>query len=330
MKQSDKTKLASVIAIIAIVLCLNQMGYLGTKLNLSTQPTPSTTTTQPGVVSGILTSSVTAYDSLDTSQTRTVGTDIKVYWYAYRNGWVLLGTGNAADLSILKDDNNIIYMVVQGVSGYYVDYQKIMSMNSRIQSVEYKDITGDSVKEFVFRVSIADAPYASGTGKYLMPGMTVFALTVDASYSVPSGGQPADISSIGTTKVTKYLQWYAAISAAKKGVAVAKVVLIANTSDISKLSLSTLNIPGIGNLPGSSFEQDVQTTQTKWTYKISNEFYGADYLTYPANSLNKQDFTAAIQFTLASGNKINLTLYVYYLDGSESMQSINDAVLCSA
>jgi hypothetical protein len=106
--------------------------------------------------------------------------------------------------------------------------------------------------------------------------------------------------------------------------------LQANTSDISKVLLKKLNIPGIGYLDGSSFDQDVLTSSIKWTYDISSLLYGADYLQVPSNTLNKQEYTTCVDFDLASGDIIRMTLYLYYLDNVESQQSINDYVDCSA
>ena len=295
--------------------------------------TPTTgTDTGPQYISGIITTDVAAFDSLDIATSRTVGTNVNCYWYAYRNGWVLLGSGDGVDISVEETDQNIIYAVVSVPSGqnYYVDYAKTKSMNNRVQSVEYKDIDGDNVEEYVFKLDISKIPYASGTGKYSLPCFNIYLLTYANSFSWPTAGKPDDLTNVGTTKTTKYLEWYISLSAEKKALALAKVVLIANTSDVSKVTLKKLNIPGIGYLDGSSFDQDVLSDQIKWTYAISNTLYGADYITLPVNSLNKFEFTTAVEVDLASGDVIQFTLYLYYFDATESLQSVSDSVIVSA
>jgi len=94
--------------------------------------------------------------------------------------------------------------------------------------------------------------------------------------------------------------------------------------------LKKLNIPGIGYLDGSSFDQDVLSNQIKWTYTISSTLYGADYITLPVNSLNKFEFTTAVELDLATNDVIQFTLYLYYFDATESLQSVSDSVIVSA
>jgi len=317
-----------IIAILLVVVFVaNQAGYLGPRVQipgLTQQPTGGGTgPTGVSYIAGVVTSDTAAYDSLDVAQTRTIGTDVKVLWYAYRSGWQLLGSGDAADLSVTKDDMNIIYAVVSGTSSYYVDCSKTSSMNSRAKNVEYKDIDGDNTKEFVYRLDISDIPFATGTGKYVMPCFNVYALTYDSGAAISS---PDNIA-CGTSKVTKYIEWYTTISAEKKGLAVYKVVLKVNSTDISKFKLQRLNIPGPGNLDGSSFTQDVLSTETKWTYQISQNLYGADYVKRPVGTLNKFEFTTTLEIDLDTGDVLNWTLYVYYLTASEGSASLSDSVL---
>jgi hypothetical protein len=291
------------------------------------KPTPTE------LVKGIITTDTSGFDSLDIATSRTIGTNVNVYWYAKRSGsWVLLGSGDAADINVEEQDNEVIYAAVSVPSGqsFYTDYQKILDMNSRATSVTYEDIDGDNVEEFVFRLNIADIPFASGTGKYSLPSFNVYLLSYDSSWAFPTAGKPSDMTGIGTTKITKYLEWYTEFSAEKKAVAVCKVVLVANTSDISKVTLKKLNVPGIGYLDGSSFDQDVLSSEIKWTYSISTLLYGSDYLKLPVNTLNKQEFTTSLELDLATGDQLGFTLYIYYFDSAESMQSLSDTVGISA
>jgi len=294
-----------------------------------TVPTPP----PPGVTEGIVTTDTAAFDSLDIATSRTVGTDVKVYWYALRGGnWVLLGSGDAADINVQEEDRNLVYVVTAIPSDkyFYVDYQKILSMNDRAQAVEYKDIDGDNVEEYVFKLNVADIPFASGTGKYSLPSFNVYLLSYDSSFAWPTAGKPSDISSVGTAKVTKYIEWYVSLSAEKKALALAEVELKVNTSDTSKVTLKKLNIPGIGYLDGSSFSQSVLSSEIKWTYKISSLLYGANYIKLPVNTLNKFEFTTTIEVDLETGDKLNFTLTFRYFDNTESLKSASDSVLVSA
>ena len=341
MRHKEKNATIGILVITLLLVFADASGIVDVPyLNLQPEKKKPIVTTGPTgggktetqYISGIVTTDVAAFDSLDIATSRTVGTNVNCYWYAYRNGWVLLGSGDATDISVEKQDYNIIYAVVSVPSGqnFYVDYAKTKSMNNRVQSVEYKDIDGDNVEEYVFKLDISGIPYASGTGKYSLPCFNIYLLTYDSSFSWPSAGKPSDISGVGTSTVTKYLEWYISLSGEKKALALAKVVLVANTSDVSKVTLKKLNIPGIGYLDGSSFEQDVLSNQIKWTYTISNTLYGANYIKLPVNSLNKFEFTTAVQLDLASNDVIQFTLYLYYFDATESLQSVSDSVNVSA
>jgi len=338
LKHKTKNVLIAVTVIMLLAVVVNQTGYLGPRIDWSklqlaeeepTGPTGPTGPTTPQVTTGIVTSDVAGFDSLDISTARTIGTNVNCYWYVQRGGlWVLLGSGDAADLNIEEQDANVMYAVCQVPSGqsFYVDYNKMLAMNSRLDAVDYADIDGDSLEEFIFTMDISSIPWASGTGKYTMPCLNVYLLTYDSSWAF--GTAPADQTNIGNTTVTKYVEWYTAMSAEKKGYALSKVVLVANISDISKITLKKCNIPGIGFLDGSSFDQDVLTSSIKWTYDISILLYGADYLQVPANTLNKQEFTTAFELDLSdtASDVVGVTLYLYYLDNLEGQKSNSDTM----
>ncbi len=129
----------------------------------------------------------------------------------------------------------------------------------------------------------------------------------------------------------KYLKWWCEISAEKRGVAIYKVVITANTSDISKIKLEKVNIPGVGYLDGGAFQQDVYTDQIMWTYTISqNSLYGASYLKRPVGDPNEFKFTTVVELTLDSSDVIQVTLKIYYLTPTEASAVLSDSVILSA
>ena len=288
---------------------------------------PSGPNTPCSYPTAIVTTDIAAWDSLDISTARTVGTDINCLWFKYSSGWIKLNAGDAQDLSLTSSDNNVVYLAVEypGSPSYYVDYEKILDMNPHLSWYGYEDITGDSKEECIFKVDISGSTYASATGKWNMPAVNVYVLTYDASFAF--GTAPADQTGIGETTVTKYIKWYTEVSAEKKAIAIYKVVLSVNSSDISKMTLKKLNIPGIGYLDGSSFTQDVLTSTTKWTYTVSqNILYGATMLKRPVNDPNEFKFTAAIEFNLATNDVLTFTLTLYELSAAEATVSDADAV----
>jgi len=279
----------------------------------------------------IVTTDVAAWDSLDITTSRSIGTDVDVVWFRYHNGWIKLGAGDGVDLSLTSADNDVVYMALMPSSQYYVDYEEILKMNPHVSWYGYKDITGDGREEFIFKVDISGSTYAEATGKWNMPLVNIYLLTYDSGFAFAPDGKPDDITGIGTSTVTKYLKWWCEISAEKKGVAIYKVVITANTSDISKIKLEKVNIPGVGYLDGGAFTQDVYTDQIMWTYTISqNSLYGASYLKRPVGDPNEFKFTTVVELTLDSDDVIEVTLKIYYLTPTEASAVLSDSVILSA
>ena len=295
------------------------------KLQQAGQPTPTPTGAAPA---GTFTMRTTVYDTLDVATNRTLGTDVKVYWYAYRNGWVLLGSGDNVNIEIEDRDGGYIYVVCETSSSYYLDYAKTQSMNSRVKSVTYEDVDGDSVKEWVFKYSMWNIPPAASG--YPQTTFYAYLLTYDASFAFPTGGQPSDVTSIGTATVTKYIPWYMSASAEKKGVAVSKIELKVNSTSTSKWDLKNVNVPGVGYLSGSSFQQQILETYTVYTYVVGSNLKDAVYWQLPANVNNKFDLTVGIEFHLSTGDVLQWTLTVYQLTPSETSITDADSVITSA
>jgi len=121
-------------AILAILILI-VIGYFAWQAGIFSQlgfqaapPSGPSIPAPPGtsVPAGVYTMKVSAYDTLDVATSRTVGSDVNVYWYAYRNGgWVLLGSGNDAQIEIIEQDAGYIYMVCSSTSNYYVDSAKV-------------------------------------------------------------------------------------------------------------------------------------------------------------------------------------------------------------
>jgi len=314
------------LGLLLIGVIANQAGMLGPKLSLQIgQPTPTPTPSGAGTINGIVTSSAAVYKSLDITSTLQLGTDVSVAWYANRAGaWVLLGSGTGASLNILPSDQNTVYASVVSSSSYYVDYAKIQAMNSMVKSVQYKDITGDGVKELVFTVDLTGIPSPS-TGSYNMPTLTLYGI----GKATPTMESASAITTVGTSTVTKYLQNYMTLAAEKTGIAICKVTVTVNVTDPSQCALTKQNIPGIGYVDGSSFTQDVQSNQIVWTYTIGTSLYGADYITRPVNTLNYFDFTTAVTLHMASSQVDSIVTKVYYLDPASATSVLTATVTAS-
>jgi len=287
-------------------------------------PTPTPTPT--GIPVGTYTFKDVAYNSLDISAALTLGTDVDQSFYAYRGGWVLLGAHGASgtDIEITTGDNGYVYVLCQrhSTATYIFDAAKSLAMNVRAVGIQFLDVTGDTVKEFMVKWSMHNIP-AAASG---YPSCTFTGYYYDddsASAAYPSGGQAADQTDIGETKVTKYLPWYFGFSAEKHAVAVYKIEVKVNTTSSSKAELLSVNIPSIGLVSASSFDYQKTDTYQTWTYTCGTDLGDCLYWELPANHNNKFDTTTSIQLTLATNDELVWTQTIYQISAGQT--TVTDA-----
>jgi hypothetical protein len=134
---------------------------------------------------------------------------------------------------------------------------------------------------------------------------------------------PSDITGIGTASVTSFIDWQGSFSSVNTGFAITKVELVANTTDPSQLTITNLNLPGVGEVTGSMFGQPFRGVDSlTWDYVVANGLNGADYVMWSSNSQNKVDLTTQVQTVLSSGEIIDLTLNIYGVDYTGTPTSI--------
>ncbi|MEM3622812.1 MAG: hypothetical protein QXR76_03460 [Candidatus Bathyarchaeia archaeon] len=316
------------IALALIFLVIFGVGiYTNWTFKFAVTPTPTETGAVPV---GTFTMRCSGYNTLDVASSVAIGSGgLKVSWYAYRNGWVLLGAGDNVNIELEERDNGYIYVVCEGNSSWYIDFNKVQSMNSRVKSVSYEDVDGDSVKEWVFKYSMWNIPPAASG--YPQTTFYLYALEYDSSFAFPAGGQPSDISSIGTSTVTKYIAWYMGASAEKKGVAVYKIEIKVNSTSTSLWDLKNVNVPGVGYLSGSNFQEQILETYTVYTYVIGSNLKDSVYWKLPPNVNNKFDLTVGIEFHFTAGTEVlQWTLTVYQLTPTETSVTDADSVITKA
>jgi len=285
---------------------------------------------QPGVV-GTFTMKDTAYNALDITSALTLGTNVDQSFYGFRNGgWVLLGGHGASgtDIELIPQDGGYIYILCQrhSTQAYIFAAAQSLAMNPRAVQCQFLDVTGDSIKEFIVKWNMANIPpAASGYPSCTFNGY--YFADDSGSASIPSGGQPADITGVTGAATTKFLAWYLSLSAEKKALAVYKIELKVNSTDASKSEVVNINIPGVGLISGSSMSYQKTDSYQIWTWTIGENLGNSVYWQVPANTLNKFDLTASVKHTLASGDIMNWTLTVYELAAGQTTTTDTDSVL---
>ncbi len=321
-----------VVALLCIALIYMGIGAHFGNLDPREWPWFSTVKEEPTVPTGMFDLKTKGYNSLDIATGYTVATNYNCYWYANRNGWIPLATHSGSspetvsNVELAKVDAGYIYAVVEIPSGqsFYVDFTETKLKNPRVVEISYDDPDGDGYNEFIFKFNMFDiSKPASGNPSawfyvYLLP------------YEKPSINTPSDITSIGTAKVTKYIEWYLSFTNQKKAWAVSKVELIFNTSDTTKITLKHMNIPSEGYYSGDSFSKTTSSSEYKFTYEVGTSLYTCSYLKYGTNQLNKFELTTELELSLASGDVITAQIKVYALTVTGALETVTDTVVLSA
>jgi hypothetical protein len=277
-------------------------------------------------VVGLFDMNTKGYDSLDISTTLAENTNYHLYWYAKRGGWLLLGKG-AVTVEVTEVDGGYIYGVVKVVSGqsYYVDWTETKNKNPRVVEVSYEDVDNDGYKECTFKFSMANIPKPA-TGN-----PTVYFYPYLLAYQQPSLHSPGNITSIGTSKVTKWVEWYAYFANAKKAYGITKVEIVVGTTDTTKVTLNRVNVPGIGYVSGDAFGTPYRGASTlTWTYSIGSSLFDANFIKYGSNQLNKFEFTTEIECQLGASDVLTLTINIYGLSVTGTLQTLTDTIYLKA
>lgn len=315
----------AVYAVLIVAVLFGALLYSGV-INLQVTPEVeeaiSPKVPEAGPYAGPLSVYETCYDGFDIATTYTHGTNYNCYWLFNRGaGWIQVGSGDTT-VEITRNDNGYLYALVSIPSGqnYYVDYAQILAKNSRVQSIIYEDVTNDGINDFVFKIYVGDIPIPEASN----PQFTFFPYL--RAYQAPSLNSPSDQTGIGTAQSDIFIEWYLSFSNTKKSFQLVKVELTFNTTDISKLTLDYVNIPGLGTVDGSQFAYNKLSSSTEYTYTIGSDLSNGLWINYGTNQLNKFPFDTKLITNFSSGDQIGVTLTLYGLTPTGKLTTITDTV----
>jgi hypothetical protein len=234
-----------------------------------------------------------------------------------------LGAASSGSATVVIDtatDGNYIYAAVTPHSGqsYYVDAAKTNEAPA-VTGVTYQTL--NNVRQFVFQLDRNAMTFNPDTNKYEYWGTYWF-----KAYAAPTLNSPSDITSIGTNAdQVKYINW-ATTTTEKTSFAVVKVTVTLNTTDVTKVSVNSINIPGLG--PVLLSNPDEGASSLKYTWQASPyDLSAARYITLPAGGNNNFDWQTKVTCNLASSDVIAATISIYGLDmNGAAVAAISDTV----
>jgi hypothetical protein len=285
----------------------------------------------PELYVGDVQAEVAHYNSLDISTSLTEGTNVQTTWFVLEGGrYTPKGSGDGAVFAVNEDHQGFVYAVVAPVSGqnYYLDIEKTIAQNERIskatargaQAYRFFDIDEDGVKEHVFALYVGDLPPLTGgeTAKKFYFNVFWFA------YEKMSLNSPSDITGVGTTSGTvKYVEWKLTFTNTRKAWLPIRYRVVFNTTSTEKWSQSEtkLNIPGVGYVPLTAFDETTDGTNTYYDYWLTpRDLSNTNYVKLPTDALNNFPVTLKLSLSLSTGDQIGVTLYVYGLDTTGALE----------
>jgi len=269
---------------------------------------------------------VLGYDTQDPTAALVEGTEFNCYWYVNnQGGWQRLGVGDVT-VNLPTGANLYAQVSVNTGNDYYADFVSTQGKNSRVTSAQYVDINDGLGKQFMFQINL------NGIQSLIGANPSFYFYPYFYAYQLPTLNTPANETAVGTATVTKYVEWKATFTDAKKAWAVGEVQISINTTNISKIQLQNINIPGVGYVSGSEFGAPVQGTGTlTWTKIIGTNFYSAGYMALGNNALNNFPLTTQLQVTLASGDVVGVTITIYGLSTTGALiDSLTNTVVYAA
>jgi len=328
MKKDTRNILGVIIIALLAIFIANQMGYVAWFPKLQTGggggPTGGGQTIDSTMRSNYLNGigqfemNTKTYNSLVVATAYVTGTQANIYYYHFQSGhWILGVTASAGtDLFDAKpEDNGYMWVVVVPTTWkFYVDYQKIMQNDPYIVSYQHVDVDGTGVKYFAFQYDLKN--HAIPSSGYPIISFTAHLI----AYTAPAFGDAlagTHITGIGATTNQTYINWFLT-GTPNNGTAFYRVELIVGNAtvaltDLTKVTLKKLQIPGLGYLDGNQFVQSFTSTDIRWTYTVTTSLDHAIYMTLLANANNRFDVNCQLEFLLGATTDFQITLNLYYM-----------------
>jgi hypothetical protein len=316
------------VIIVAILMFGGLAALFGNVNPADWHTTPATSTTNTSTATstsglqdyGTFSVSTDGYNTLNFADSYSANSTYNVDWVAMRGGSPQLIGTNSQNIELIPQDYGVVYAVVQPVGAYYVDAVNTVAKNAPYcVGSQYSDIENNGYNQWSFKMDLSQTPAPQGVGTYRQLNFYPYFY----AYAPMSLNSPSDITGIGTASVTSFIDWQGSFSSVNTAFAITKVELVANTTDPSQLTITSLNLPGVGEVTGSMFGQPFRGEDSlTWDYVVANGLNGADYVMWSSNSQNKVDLTTQVQTVLSSGEIIDLTLNIYGVDYTGTPTSI--------
>ena len=247
-------------------------------------------------------------------------------YYALRGGsYIPLGSAGMTGYTQVEttlSDNGVIYAVPTPASNEIFDSAKTAQSNSAIQSITFKDITGDGEPEFVCAVSLNQVePPVQGYPTLTLVGFWYYN-AIDDGVAI---SHPEDIQASRASQAN-YVEWSLSCNY-PDALAFYKVQVKFDTTSTSDAKVTNVEVPTVGNVAGSAMHYWYDSSYQYFEYTIGTGTLGdCAYMTWQQNAPAKQYVAATITTGLISAN-VTATYTMFALDFDGSTYAITDNVV---
>jgi len=275
-------------------------------------------------------------NGLDNQNSRTEGVEVTTTYYTSTNGntFNTIGTGASATITIDATMNGIMYASLETDADTYIDPMGTadQGLNPFITFVEYKDVSGDGQKSWLFRFDLRNLPDPQAG----QVASTIAFRTLSWDDSTPPAlNSPADITGIGTTSGTSsFVRWEMTITQAEaSGQFEYQLEMDTDDNNAWDRGRSNLDIPNIGIITLSSFDEQITSgVSVLYRYKVGEtaSLDSANYIVSLKNGNEVHTIPAQIVTNFGATTAFNVTLSINTVDADRSTGSVSDPVLLNS
>lgn len=343
MAKSNTPLIVLGIVVVAVLIGFGTGAITPQSLNIDTpagnggmQTPPAQQPSSGQEFAGQLTVNVVHRDALDNAEPRTEGTNIVTTYYKSFDGtnFFTIGSGTGNTISIDSAQDSILYATATVPIGqaFFIAPSSTadQNLNPRIIDFGFMDVNNDGTREWWFKLDLRDmpAPVAGQTASTL----SLFVNSYDDGVSTLNA--PANITAVGTgSGVQNFIRWEQTV-AQETVDPIYEYTIGMDTASTEKWDRGTsqLDIPNIGVVPLSDFDEQIQTSSVLYRYKVgaTSTLDNANYVTTAQNGNAVHPIPFKFVTSLAVADDIAVTLSLKSLTSAQGTVSVADTVQVQA
>lgn len=281
---------------------------------------------------GQLTVNVVHRDALDNAEPRTEGTNLVTTYYKSFDGvnFFTIGSGTGNTITIDSAQDSILYFTstVPAGQAFFVAPSSTsdQNLNPRIIDFGFMDVNNDGTREWWFKVDLRDmpAPVAGQTASTL----SLFINSYNDGASTLNA--PANITGVGTASgVQNFIRWEQTVAQETVDPVYEYTINIDNeNTEKWDRGQSNLDIPNIGSVPLTDFDEQIQTSDVLYRFKVgaTATLDNANYVTTAQNGNAVHPIPMKFVTNLATSDDLAVTLSLKSLTSAQGTTSVSDTV----